>query len=301
MKFDRDCLQYSVISWEGWYQEYCAQNGEEVSAVLHDLQTRAVEHEMPAPKSVPDVMPAVLEEMSSEQAAQTTISLLPAMLASSSKYYSPDDLQATIDSLVSPIARERDHAQAIDCSRHADASVQTEMLSAGTSAEQPPDRGTCCITGGPLSLDSVLVYTKEEMGRICDALVEPLANAIHSLDDIDSLLSCSSSVPLTAALDAKQQAAEQFRARHAGRMQTSKEPSSKNEGVECHKCPQCFRTFTNAAILKVHLNSHAESESDTELKDQVVQSCTTADLSGRSRMQGINKRGMAQPKRKNKR
>ena len=106
---------------------------------------------------------------------------------------------------------------------------------------------------------------------------------------------CSKFVPLTAALDAKQQAAEQFRARHAGRMQTSKEPSSKNEGVEW------FRTFTNAAILKVHLDSHAESESDTELKDQVVQSCTTADLSGRSRMQGINKRGMAQPKRKNKR
>ena len=320
MRCERDCLQNSVISWEGWYQGQCAQNDEEVTAVLHDLQTRAVEHEMPAPKSVPDVMPAVLEEMSSEQAAQTNISLLPAMLASSSKYYSPDDLQATIDSLVSPIARERDHAQAIDCSRHADASVQTEMLSAGTSAEQPPDRGACFITGGPLSLDSVLVYTKEEMGRICDALVEPLANAIHSLDDIDSLLSCSSSVadaevslgallrdicskfvPLTAALDAKQQAAEQFRARHAGRMQTSKEPSSKNEGVECHKCPQCFRTFTNAAILKVHLNSHAESESDTELKDQVVQSCTTADLSGRSRMQGINKRGMAQPKRKHKR
>ena len=165
---------------------------------------------------------------------------------------------------------------AIDCSRHADASVQTEMLSAGTSAEQPPDRGACCISGGPLSLDSVLVYTKEEIGTICDALVEPLANAIHSLDDIDSLLSCSSSVadaevslgtllrdicskfvPLTVALDAKRQAAEQFRARHAGRMQTSQEPSSKNEAVECHKCPQCFRTFTNAAILKVHLNSHA--------------------------------------------
>ena len=113
------------------------------------------------------------------------------------------------------------------------------------------------------------------MGRICDALVEPLANAIHSLDDVDSLLSCSSSVadaeislgtllrdicskfvPLTMALDAKRQAAEQLRRKYAGRMQTSREPSSRNEGVQCHKCPKCFRTFTNAAILKVHLNSH---------------------------------------------
>ena len=112
-------------------------------------------------------------------------------------------------------------AAANDCSHHVDASVQTEELSAGTCLEPPP-HGACSISGGPSSLDSVLVYTKTEMGRICDALVEPLANAIHSLDDVDSLLSCSSSVadaeislgtllrdicskfvPLTVALDAK--------------------------------------------------------------------------------------------------
>ena len=68
---------------------------------------------MPAPKSVPDVMPAVLEEICSEQATRTNMSLLPALLTSSSKYYSPGDLQATIDSLVLPIARKRDHAQGL--------------------------------------------------------------------------------------------------------------------------------------------------------------------------------------------
>ena len=77
---------------------------------------------------------------------------------------------------------------------HANASVQTEWLPAGTpgtSTEEPRDKGACSISGGLLGLDSVPVYNKKEMGRICDALVEPLAIAIHSLDDIDAVLSCS--------------------------------------------------------------------------------------------------------------
>ena len=153
--------------------------------------------------------------------------------------------------------------------------MQTERLPAGTSAQHPPN-GACSISGGPPSLDSVLIYTREETSRICDALVEPLANAIHSFDDVDSLLSrsssvtdaevslgtllrdfCSKVVPLTVALDAKRQAAEQIRTKYAGRVQTLQEPTSKNEGAERHKCPKCYRTFINPAMLQVHLNNHA--------------------------------------------
>ena len=77
-----------------------------------------------------------------------------------------------------------------------EAAVQVNII--GTSPKQPPG-GACSICGGPPSLDSVLIYTQKEIGRICDALVEPLANAIHSLDihsldDVDSLLSRASSV-----------------------------------------------------------------------------------------------------------
>jgi len=162
------------------------------------------------------------------------------------------------------------------CSCVANASVHTESFPAGTTTEELTDGGACSVSGGPSSLDSVPIYTKEEMGRICDALVEPLAIAMHSLDDIDALLAssapstdaefslgfllrdiCSKIVPLTMALDAKQQAAEQFKTKHASPMQRSEEQSSKNERGEIHKCPQCFRTFSNAAIPKVHLNQHA--------------------------------------------
>ena len=188
-----------------------------------------------------------------------------------------ETIEECLDFQDMPCQVDLEAAVTVDRSLHADASVQTEGLPAGTSAQQP-QAGACSISGGPPSLDSVLVYTRREAGRICDALVEPLANAIHSLDDVDNLLSCCSSfadaevslgallrdfcskvVPLTVALDAKRQAAEQISAQYAGRLQTFQEARSKNEGVECHKCPrpQCFSTFTNAAMLRVHLNNHA--------------------------------------------
>ena len=40
---------------------------------------------------------------------------------------------------------------------------------------------TCVVTGGPPGLYSMPVYTREELTIVCDALVEPLAKAIHGL------------------------------------------------------------------------------------------------------------------------
>ena len=91
----------------------------------------------------------------------------------------------------------------------------------------------CVIMGGPPGLDARPVYTRGQLTSIFDALIEPLAIAIHGCTDgsidverliedstsevekfsLGSLLRdiCSKVVPLTAALDAKQLAIDQFK------------------------------------------------------------------------------------------
>jgi hypothetical protein len=87
---------------------------------------------------------------------------------------------------------------------------------------------TCVIMGGPSALDSVPVYTREELANVCDALVEPLANAIHGCMDAGSLLArsrpeveqfslgcllrdiCSKVVPLTVVLEQRRQTIDTY-------------------------------------------------------------------------------------------
>ena len=151
---------------------------------------------------------------------------------------------------------------------------------------------TCVVSGCPPGLDTP-VYTKDDMSKICDALVEPLATAIHSLDDIDALLACSDTaasaefslgsllrdvcakvVPLTTVLEAKQQAAERFRRKHGAQTQQRSKEEESSSTVES--------------------NDFATPVSET----QDTQSGATGILSERFRLKGINKRGMSQPKRK---
>ena len=98
--------------------------------------------------------------------------------------------------------------------------------SAAAAVHAEPDTkcaDTCVIMGGPSALDAVPVYTREELTKVCDALVEPLAKAIHGCMDVGSLFEssaleveqfslgcllrdiCSKVVPLTVVLEQRRQ------------------------------------------------------------------------------------------------
>ena len=136
------------------------------------------------------------------------------------------------------------------------------------------------------------IYTKAELSTIYDALVAPLAREIHSLDDLEHLESmasaddfvsvssgcelslggllhdvCSKIVPLTSALQVKRRAAHAVidcirkRCYRSGDACTKEQNASSSMerttlGNVCHKCSKCFRSFTRAAALKLHLSSH---------------------------------------------
>ena len=254
-----------MLSWDDWYQFHCNQQSEhqvqesedQVEVLLQNLQVKRKKFdETEAGHNQPtqtDVMPVEVEEMRSEQAVQTTLSLLPALLTSSSKYYSPDDLQATIDSLVSPIARERDYAEGL-------------LRSAGLELD---------ITGCSESKLQQCVDNAEVCDRM-ERFAEDYERNGRQLSSLSAIFDRLATVmtklpPIMTQVDRVKQVAA-YTAAQIVRMRTLKQAA----GVE---------------VL----------ESDMELGDQDVQSCTPADLSGPFRLQGVSKRRMAQPKRKKKR
>ena len=257
LKYERDCLQNSVLLWDRWYQRQCAQNSDEkISAVSNDLQAHVGEHELPASESVPDEpMPAVFEGFSLEQEIQTDMVLLPALLTASAKCYSTDDLQATIDSLVLPIARERDHAEGL-------------LRSAGLDL----DVDKCSESQLQRCIDDA-----EACGRMKTFAEEYEGNNRHlmSLSAIfDQLVAAMTKLPPIITQVNGFQSIVASTATHIVRMRTLKQSACQ---------------------------AASESSSGKEVEDPVVQSCDAAYQPDPFRIQGINKRGMVQPKRKKKR
>lgn len=114
------------------------------------------------------------------------------------------------------------------------------------------DEAPCVIIGGPSGLESMPVYTREELTIVCDALVEPLAKAIHGLADVGNLFAgsapvvekfslggllrdiCSKVVPLTAVLEARQRTIDKIREDHRELYQQSQTLRSNAEHSRDH-------------------------------------------------------------------
>ena len=110
----------------------------------------------------------------------------------------------------------------------------------------------CVIIGGPSGLDPMLVYAREEFTIVCDALVEPLAKAIHGLGDVGNLFAgsapvvekfslrgllrdiCFKVVPLTAVLEARQRTIDKIREDHRELYQQSQTLRSNAEHSRDH-------------------------------------------------------------------
>ena len=136
-----------------------------------------------------------------------------------------------------------------------EAAVQVNII--GESGGNTGDRDKkledpCVIIGGPSGLESMPVYTREELTIVCDALVEPLAKAIHGLADVGNLFAgsapvvekfslggllrdiCSKVVPLTAVLEARQRTIDKIREDHRELYQQSQTLRSNAEHSRDH-------------------------------------------------------------------
>ena len=257
LKYERDSLQHSVLWWESWYQGQCAQNYDEtMNEVSKDQQASVGEHELPAPKSVLDeVMPAVSEGLSLEQEIQTNMSLLPALLTSSAKCYSTGDLQATIDSLVLPIARERDHAEGL--LRSAGLDLDVEKCSESLLQRCIDDAEVC---------SRMKKFAEEYEGN---------DRHLMSLSAIfDQLVAAMTKLPPII---------------------------TQVHGLQSVVASTASRIVRMRTLKQSVCQAASESSSGREADHPVVQSCDAANQSDPFRIQGLNKRGMAQPKRKKKR
>ena len=177
------------------------------------------------------------------------------MLASSSKYYSPDDLQATIDSLVLPTARGRDQAEGL--LRCAGLDLDVTKCSESTLLRCIDDAEVC---GRMEKFVEEHAGNNRRLMRL-SAVLDRVIDAITKLPPIISQVDGLQSVVATSATQILR-----------------------------------MRAMKQSACQAV-----AASDSDMELEDQVVQSRVGTDSSGPFRMQGLSKRGMAQPKRNKKR